>query len=335
MVYLISLAIALLAGKGFGMSDKCYTLSMEGGGSHGAYEAGVLWSFATYIPAEERAWDIITGISAGSLNARVCAQFDYGDEINMAENAINAWLSAKTMASIAVEWPQGLYYSTFFEPSLYDSSPMLTFLQQYSGTVINRNITVGVTDYESGEFMEYNQDIGTDLLTVAAKSSASIPFVFTPTLLNGHWYGDGGVLINLNTNEAISFCRSLGYSDKNIVVDMIRDFDGQDRPKPQIVNNTKEAMDRANVISDFYSKLWFLYDFSHSFPYVDIRYIAIPTKPLPPWDGTFPLDFKPDDMQWEVELGKSDGKSFVENGIKGRHAMKAKKLDEIPATHYF
>jgi predicted acylesterase/phospholipase RssA len=335
MAYLLSLAIALLAGKAFGLSDKCYTLSMEGGGSHGAYEAGVLWSWATLLPAEERVWDIITGISAGALNSRVCAQFKYGDEINMAEKTIEAWLSAKTMDTIAVQWSQGMYYSILFKPSLYNSEPMLQFLKDFSGNVTNRNVTVGVTDYESGEFMEYTQEIGVDLFSVAAKGSASIPLVFTPTELDGHWYGDGGVLVNLNTNEAISFCRDLGYSDSDIVVDMIRDFDGQDRPAPMIVNNTKEAMDRASTISDFYSKLWFLFDFAHSFPHVDVRFIAIPSKPLPPWDGQLPLDFNPEHMQWEVELGKKDGQTLVTNGVKGRDTFKSKKLDKAPETHYF
>lgn len=335
MAYLLSLAIALLAGKTFGLSDKCYTLSMEGGGSHGAYEAGVLWSFATLLPPEERVWDIITGISAGALNSRVCAQFEYGDEINMAQKTIDAWLSAKSMDTIAVEWPQGMYYSIFFQPSLYDSEPMLQFLKDFSGNVINRNITVGVTDYESGEFIEYTQELGVDLLSVASKGSASIPSVFTPTQLEGHWYGDGGVLVNLNANEGISFCRDLGYSDSDIVVDIIRDFDGQDRPAPIRVNNTKEAMDRATTISDFYSKLWFLFDFDHSFPNVDVRFVAIPSEPLPPYDGTPPLDFDPVHMQAEVTLGKKDGATLVNNGIKGRDTSKSKKLDKAPETHYF
>ncbi|OMJ79591.1 hypothetical protein SteCoe_20361 [Stentor coeruleus] len=334
MAYLLPLSLALLVGTSFGLSDKCYTLSIEGGGTHGAYEAGVLWSFANYIPAEERQWDIITGISAGALNSRMCAQFNYGDEINMANAAINAWESLVEMSMIAAKWKQGSYYSMFFKPSLYNTEPMLDFLNGVCGTTINRNITLGVTDYETGEFAEYNQTIGVELFTVASKASASIPLVFAPTQLEGHWYGDGGVSINLNADKGVSFCRELGYSDSNIVVDLIRDMNGQDRPVSMPMNNSKEVIDRANQISDYYNRRWFLFDFAHSFPNVDTRYVAEPSQQLPPPNGP-PLDFTLGVMPWEVELGKADGQKLVVNGMKGWEHLNLKKLSDIPTTHYF
>lgn len=335
MAYLLPLSLVFLSGTAFGLSDKCYSLSMEGGGTHGAYEAGVLWSYVNNIPAEERQWNIITGISTGSLNSRVCAQFEYGDELNMADKVVNTWMSLDKMSLIATKWHFGSYYSLFFEPSLYNTDPMLVFLNGVSGTTLNRNITLGLTDYESGEFIEYTQEVGVELLTVAAKCSASIPLVFAPTLLEGHWYGDGGVSINLNADRGVSFCRDLGFSDNDIVVDIIRDMNGQDIPTPMIMNKTKEVIERTNQISDYYNKRWFLFDFMHSFPNVETRYVAEPSAQLPPFDGGIPLDFKQEDMVWEVNLGKADGQNLVTNRIKGREYLNAKKLASMQTTHYF
>jgi len=56
---------------------------MSGGGSRGSYEAGALWGM--YYAAEDKSifeYDVVTGVSAGAINAFAYALFEKGDEVN-------------------------------------------------------------------------------------------------------------------------------------------------------------------------------------------------------------------------------------------------------------
>ena len=51
---------------------------MSGGGSNGAWEAGVVWGLVHYGNSEEFQYDVVSGISAGSINAAAMAGFPLG-----------------------------------------------------------------------------------------------------------------------------------------------------------------------------------------------------------------------------------------------------------------
>jgi predicted acylesterase/phospholipase RssA len=53
----------------------CRALAMSGGGSNGAWEAGVLFGFAMTGNPEDFYYDVISGISAGSVNTAGLAGF--------------------------------------------------------------------------------------------------------------------------------------------------------------------------------------------------------------------------------------------------------------------
>ena len=42
---------------------------MSGGGSNGAWEAGVYWGLLNYGETEDYKYDVLSGISAGSINS--------------------------------------------------------------------------------------------------------------------------------------------------------------------------------------------------------------------------------------------------------------------------
>ena len=54
-------------------NKTCKALVMSGGGSNGAWEAGVIYGFANYGNASDFEWDVISGVSAGSINALAIA----------------------------------------------------------------------------------------------------------------------------------------------------------------------------------------------------------------------------------------------------------------------
>ena len=57
---------------------------MSGGGSKGSYEAGVLFGLVNNDQDKSKyAYDVITGVSAGSINSVAVSLFVPGDEVNM------------------------------------------------------------------------------------------------------------------------------------------------------------------------------------------------------------------------------------------------------------
>ena len=79
-------------------SERCIGLAMSGGGAHGAYEAGALWGI--YNSLEDKSdleYDVVTGVSAGSINTGAMIVFDKGKEGTLVEFLSNAWehLSSK------------------------------------------------------------------------------------------------------------------------------------------------------------------------------------------------------------------------------------------------
>jgi predicted acylesterase/phospholipase RssA len=59
---------------------------MSGGGSKGSFEAGVMYGLVQNDPNPSKfEWDVVTGVSAGSLNTAVVTGFAIGQEKEMTE----------------------------------------------------------------------------------------------------------------------------------------------------------------------------------------------------------------------------------------------------------
>jgi len=53
---------------------------MRGGGTKGAYEAGILRGMVDLLPPQEMTYDVVEGISIGSFIAATLSVFERGDE---------------------------------------------------------------------------------------------------------------------------------------------------------------------------------------------------------------------------------------------------------------
>ena len=51
---------------------------LSGGANNGAWEMGVLWGFINYGNPEDFAYDVVTGVSVGSLNSLFLAGWPKG-----------------------------------------------------------------------------------------------------------------------------------------------------------------------------------------------------------------------------------------------------------------
>jgi hypothetical protein len=77
-------------------TKKCRALAMSGGANHGAWEVGVMWGLVHYGNPADFAWDVVSGVSAGSINAAATSVFEVGDEVAMTEFLSDAWANLKS-----------------------------------------------------------------------------------------------------------------------------------------------------------------------------------------------------------------------------------------------
>ena len=81
-VILSAVAVGLLA---VNAKDQkiCRALALSGGANKGAYEIGVIKGMVDLLPEDEVKWDVVTGVSAGAINAGGMSTFPVGQEKEM------------------------------------------------------------------------------------------------------------------------------------------------------------------------------------------------------------------------------------------------------------
>lgn len=79
-------------------------LSLSGGGAKGAYAVGVLKGILENIEGSEGDYDVLSGVSVGSINALGIAIFDYGQRKEMVDFLSDLWLNL-TSEGVYRSWP--------------------------------------------------------------------------------------------------------------------------------------------------------------------------------------------------------------------------------------
>jgi predicted acylesterase/phospholipase RssA len=188
---------------------------LSGGGSNGAWEAGVLWGLLHNGNPADYQWDHITGISAGSINTAGLAGWAVGDEV-LATEWLSEVLANMRTSDVWIEYPEGPIKAFINRPSLIDTSPFIPFLtgvlqDERLSEGYKRNFTIGTVNVETGEFTTFNREnvhFGEELAT-AAVCSSSIPIVFPPTHFRDSYFIDGGTVWDVNISSAINGCLDL------------------------------------------------------------------------------------------------------------------------------
>ena len=68
-------------------------LILSGGGCYGSFEMGLV---SKLIEEDKGSWDLITGVSAGSINACYLSTISKEDEITSIKEFKNLWLNIKS-----------------------------------------------------------------------------------------------------------------------------------------------------------------------------------------------------------------------------------------------
>lgn len=297
-------------------SQVCRTISLEGGGSLGAYEAGVIWGLVNISKPEDVMWNVVSGISAGSLNSLGVLQFPMGQEVAMSNNLINLWLSINGSSSAFVEWPGGYIQGLLFERGLLNTDPFVETLRADFKYGVNRNVTIGSTNLDTGMFGNFNESVGGAILD-AVLCSSSPPFFFPPRIFEGYTWADGGCIINQDVFSGIERCLQI-TDEGNIIVDMIFDYGGQPLPA-ETSFKTIEVYSRIRQIMSYDKTTWWGYNAAIAYPNAKFRYTIYPSEPMP--GGLLPLNFTKANLEFEIQLGINDTKKFAGMEVNSRNII--------------
>ncbi len=64
-----------------GKNQRCKALALSGGANKGAYESGLLYGFSHSDKAADYEYEVITGVSAGAINAGAISVWDHKDSV--------------------------------------------------------------------------------------------------------------------------------------------------------------------------------------------------------------------------------------------------------------
>ncbi|GMQ82451.1 MAG: patatin-like phospholipase family protein [Rhodothermia bacterium] len=214
---------------GSGTRSCRYGLVLGGGGARASYQAGVLQFMADALPHVDLS--IITGVSAGSLNAAYISNDLRGFQA-AAHNLVNTW--EKLTSDDVYESTSGfqLFWNVLRKTGAEESGelipryglvhtdPLHSFLTKSLGaadgilTGIRKNIQDGVldacafitTNYATGQTVAWTDgrnlenwdrsdrvSYKEELTVDHIMASSSLPFLFPAIQLGDTWYGDGGI----------------------------------------------------------------------------------------------------------------------------------------------
>ena len=197
-------------------TNGCRILSLSGGGAHGAFQAGVL----NKLHDTGKRWDIITGISVGSLNGMMLGMFKETYQQQGMDLVKMVWLNITT--SNIYRWNWNPLYDQSLLDNTYLNDTVNKISEQYGG-VAKRDIIIGAVSLNTGLLRLFNRS---DFSSPSRSSdivmaSSSIPLIFPPRYLDGEYYVDGGTFSNELVRPAIQYCREHGYDDVDITIDII------------------------------------------------------------------------------------------------------------------
>lgn len=214
-------------------------LVLTGGGARGAYQAGALLAIAEITHARELPFRVVSGSSAGSINAAYLAS--RAREFGAATSALgDLWSTLRpsdvfrtdtlTLMKTATEWGADLglggWIGTGRGKALLDSAPLHALVaRSLDIATIHANIesghvhglAVAATSYETGLGVSFFEGASSILpwsrVTRIGKrahigiehvmASAAIPVFFPACCIDGEWYADGSIRLSTPLSPAI------------------------------------------------------------------------------------------------------------------------------------
>jgi predicted acylesterase/phospholipase RssA len=140
------------------VEGRCHAVAFSSGDQDAAYQAGALKGITTSdkLSAADYAYDAVSGVSGGALNAVLLASFEKGQEDAAADRMEQFWRDGSN-ASLYKNWFGGIARGLFFEGGLYNSAPMEDFLKkEFKDVKMNRRMDIGVVDVLDGSYKDFS-----------------------------------------------------------------------------------------------------------------------------------------------------------------------------------
>jgi hypothetical protein len=305
-------AVATLAAQ-VQAEGLCHALAMSGGGSNGAWEAGMLWGFAHSANPSDFYYDVMTGISAGAINTAGLAGFAPEEVIAAADFLSDTWNSLSNdqiwayqpnippVKGEGIKWELGLNGFLNYAGALNDDPALATLDRILSAFPegYKKSIVIEAADVNKGEWHQFTEhNTAWSDLHQAALSSGSIPGIFPPQKWLGTAFMDGGTIWNINIDGAVKACLAKGFKESEIVLDISICFWEQVDTEPTVSTNAFQNYLENLHIHRFYSDITATNEEMMAYPDVQYRYYMMNAFPA---NGFHMLNFDVDNT-WPMQL---------------------------------
>jgi NTE family protein len=192
------------------LAQPCRLLSLSGGGSWGAFEAGVVARIVDErVPSFD--YDRLLGVSAGSMNVGLLATEAPGNAgLRAGVTALRRLWAEMRTHTVWRFAPLAAVDARADRRALLSTQPLRARLaREFDGRTLRRNLTVGITSLASGRPVVVDEAAlrrePASLQTVLLASSA-IPVLFPPVAYNGSLFVDGGIGANVLARHGVETC---------------------------------------------------------------------------------------------------------------------------------
>lgn len=282
-------------------------LVLSGGGSKGAYQAGVL----KHILGESKIkYDVYCGVSVGALNAAFLAMYANGQEVQASESLLQIWQTIRTKDVRKGWFPFGKLHA-LWKPSVYNSAPLIKLVRERLDVdairASGKELAVGAASLTTGDYRVFTHDYHD--VAGAVLASSAFPAMLCPVKLDDELWTDGGVRDVTPIKAAID----LGAEKIDVVMCSPKDNDGtMDDDSPSTITVAKrsisilsdEVLENDIRVANLISELALVGRMKDK-KQIQIRVLR-PSVPLP-GDS---LDFDREDLDKKIEIGYDDAQKL-------------------------
>jgi len=194
------------------------------------------------------------------------------------------------------DWPNAMDELT--ESGFENSTALLVTLERMLSThpVGNRKFVISACKDTTGELHTWDEtDIrnadgspNTTKLARFIRASAAIPGIFQTVEIDGTVYSDGSTVMGSNVFSAINRCLAAGYTEENIVMDVVTTASNRLVAWDEKTNNNVQGIKtRASDIQQFTSAMADILDACRAYPTLGWRYFVQAPTDLPGSSASF------------------------------------------------
>ena len=187
-------------------------LVLSGGGSIGTFEAAIVNQL---ISKGKGCWDLVTGVSAGSINAAYLSTIDKDKEIDNIDVLKNLWCDITNNDVFNPE----LFFNGL---SMFNTNKYKSIMETiFKDRKIRRPIMINATSLNTSTSKIFTEkDIEKYGFIDIIMSSSSIPILFPPYRFLNDFFIDGGFSSNIVLDQAIKYSLD-NFKGEEVEIDVI------------------------------------------------------------------------------------------------------------------